>query len=145
MAQKYLINISTIFNIMSNKTYNSIFVQLDYNVLALNVNKDGFTFDSLEFNDDMLLDAFIINKGHKALKILGSILKNIEKSLNVVYVDKKNTIHVGFFSSYYEVELDDFAYDEIKSLKNVIIKEKNEIIRYYKEYFLRLYDRSRTA
>lgn len=139
---------------MKTKEYSRFIIKLNYEWLALMVNLDEFTFDYENFNDKVILEAMNLHKGTKtSLKLLGSILSNIEHSLQLVYFDKedypcKAGINFKENDVCFEGEDgfgDDETFAEVKPIKHLIIQEAKETIKYYKEYFTRIYDRSRTV
>lgn len=139
---------------MKTKEYSRFIIKLNYEWLASMVNLDGFTFDYKNFNDKVILEAMNIHKGTKtSLKLLGSILSNIEHSLQLVYFDKEDypcKAEIIFEENDVCFEGEDGTEDyetwsEVKPIRYLIIQEAKETIKYYKEYFTRIYDRSRTV
>lgn len=139
---------------MKRQDYSNIIVNLNYSYLADMINLDNFKFDRDNFNDVEILNAFNYYKNTKtALRLLGSILKNIEYSLELTYFDKtnypcKSNIIYNECGCCFEGKdgfEDEELFEEVKPLMNIIMKEAKEAIKYYKEYFIRIYDRSRTV
>jgi len=139
---------------MKTKEYSKFIIKLNYEWLASMVNRDGFTFDCKDFNDKVILETMNFNKGTKvSLKLLGSILSNIQYSLQLIYFDKEDypcraeiifTENDVCFEGGDGFE-DDKTWAEVKPIRYLIIQDAKETIKYYKEYFTRIYDRSRTV
>ena len=92
------------------------------------------------------------------MELLGKVLDNIKWCLKLTYFDEKGTgweFDVNVDDAYCEHRYDCgddealLAYNEIQERVNrdagVIFIEVDSKIKYYKEYFLRLYDRAKTS
>lgn len=132
-------------------------VKLNYQWLAdmVNLNKK-FAFDRDKFGDKKLLEVFNYYKGtREALSLLGSIIDNIENSLEITLFDGEDnyplTGEIIYRANDCEIsgdgdeEDDARAVEAIHKIRPLIMKEAKDTIKYYKEYFTRLYDRSRTV
>lgn len=131
-------------------------ITLNYQWLADMINLDNiYKFDSEKFNDKKLLEVFYYYKDTKeALSLLGSVLNNIENALELtIYITEDHypiNAEIIYKANGWEVIEDDgygrdFLDEEINNIRISFMKEAKDLIKYYKEYFLRIYDRSRTA
>ena len=131
-------------------------VKLNYQSLADMVSLDHiYNFDRENFNEKEILRVFNYYKGtRQAIELLGSILKNIEYSLELtMFIDDNNyPMKAEIFYQENDCEfINDDGYDinylieQNNKIRPLYIKEAKDTIKYYKEYFTRLYDRSRTV
>lgn len=132
-------------------------VKLNYQYLAdmISLNK-SFIFNKDKFSDKEILETFNYYKGTKlAISFLGSILENIEYSLEITlfYGEDNYPLKGEIIYSENDCEMrgdgdeedNARATETIHKIRPLIMKEAKDIIKYYKEYFTRLYDRSRTV
>lgn len=105
-----------------------------------------------ECNDEKILAAFKRYKDlDTALYLLGLILDNIKYSL-IIYICRckdKEPIKAEYDYENHEVielKTEDASelYFEFNKIRNQCMVEAQKQVKYYKEYFTRLYDRSRT-
>ena len=128
-------------------------VKLNYQLLADLVNLEHiYRFD--KFDEKELLKAFHYYKGTRnAIELLGSILKNIKNSLElIIFLDNNYPIKADIDYDENDCEFINngnydktFLIEQSQKIKPLYIKEAKDTIKYYKEYFTRLYDRSRTV
>lgn len=116
-----------------------------------------------EINDEIILHRFAFLKGKmEAIDLLGKILDGINYCLSfeyfIEYKDKNYICNGSFFAGDFDIDNiydaagDDMS-DEIKTeINNYAFKncqeiyiECNKAIKYYKEYYTRLFDRGRTV
>lgn len=143
---------------MKTEEYSKFIVKLNYQWLARQINKDKiYNFDIEDFTDQALLKAFCYYKGTKhAINLLGSVLKNIENSLEIIIFDGDDNYPLKGDILYRENDCciygdggnendEERIIEYTQKIRPLFIKESKDTIKYYKEYFLRIYDRSRTA
>ena len=152
----------------------NVIVKLDFNELNKLIRNDDknnrllgwngvYSNGYSEINDEIILHRFAFLRGTmEAIDLLGKILNNIENCLSFTYYfDNKNKKLkcTGQFDIYDndiinehiwcgDCEMDgDMTelYNEIyENIKEIHI-EYNKAIKYYKEYYTRLFDRGRTV
>lgn len=137
-----------------NETPNFI-VKLNYQWLANMISLEHFEFDREKFNDQEIIKAFHYFKGtKKAIELLGSILQHIEHSLEVTIFLEDNNCPMKAEIMYSENDCEfmyddgydlDYLTEQSQKIRPLYMKEAKDTIKYYKEYFTRLYDRSRTV
>ena len=152
----------------------NVIVKLDFNELNKLIRNDDknnrllgwngvYSNDYSEINDEIILHRFAFLRGTmEAIDLLGKILNNIENCLSFTYYfdnKNKNFKCTGQFDIYDnniiiehiwcgDCEMDgDMTelYNEIYENSKEIHIEYNKAIKYYKEYYTRLFDRGRTV
>ena len=116
-----------------------------------------------EINDEIILHRFACLRGTmEAIDLLGKILNNIENCLSFTYYfdnKNKNFKCTGEFNTYdNDIIIEHIwcgdcemngdmteLYNEIYENSKEIHIEYNKAIKYYKEYYTRLFDRGRTV
>ena len=141
---------------------NSIIRTEDKNNHLLGLN-GVYSNEYSEINDEIILHRFACLRGTmEAIDLLGKILNNIENCLSFTYYfDNKNKKFkcTGEFNTYdNDIIIEHIwcgdcemngdmteLYNEIyENIKEIHI-EYNKAIKYYKEYYTRLFDRGRTV
>ena len=140
---------------------NSIIRTEDKNNRLLGLN-GVYSNEYSEINDEIILHRFACLRGTmEAIDLLGKILNNIENCLSFTYYfDNKNKKFkcTGQFDIYNDIIIEHIwcgdcemngdmteLYNEIyENIKEIHI-EYNKAIKYYKEYYTRLFDRGRTV